>query len=143
MTVQQISVFIENRAGKLAQATAALGKAEVNIRALSLAETSDFGILRLIVDRTDVAKKALTEEGFTVDKTDVVAVQVPDRPMGLALILNILDKAQITVEYLYAFVERCGDHAVIIFRFDDSEQAIAALTSNDVEVLSAEAVYSM
>ncbi|APG26901.1 amino acid-binding protein [Syntrophotalea acetylenivorans] len=143
MTVQQISVFIENRAGKLAQATAALGKAEVNIRALSLAETSDFGILRLIVDRTDVAKKALTEEGFTVDKTDVVAVQVPDRPMGLAHILHILDEAKITVEYLYAFVERCGDHAVIIFRFDDSEQAIAALTSNDVEVLSAEAVYSM
>ncbi len=143
MTVQQISVFIENRAGKLAQATSALGKAEVNIRALSLAETSDFGILRLIVDRTDLAKKVLAEEGFAVDKTDVVAVQVPDRPMGLAHILNILDKAQITVEYLYAFVERCGDHAVIIFRFDDSEQAITALTSNDVEVLSAESVYSM
>jgi hypothetical protein len=143
MTVQQISVFIENRAGRLAQATSALGKADVNIRALSLAETSDFGILRLIVDRTDQAKAVLSEEGFTVDKTEVVAVQVPDRPMGLAHILHILDDAQITVEYLYAFIERCGDHAVIIFRFDDSGQAITALTSNGVKVLSAESVYSM
>lgn len=143
MTVQQISVFVENRKGRLAEATLALGKAEVNIRALSLAETSDFGILRLIVDRTDLAKKVLAEEGFTVDKTEVVAVQVPDRPMGLAHILHILDEAQITVEYLYAFIERCGDHAVIIFRFDDTEQAITALTSNGVKVLSAESVYNM
>lgn len=143
MTVQQISVFIENRVGRLAQATSSLGKAKVNIRALSLAETSDFGILRLIVDRTDLAKQVLSEEGFTVDKTEVVAVQVPDRPMGLAQILQVLDEAEITVEYLYAFVERCGDHAVIIFRFDDSGQAIKALTSNGVMVLSAETVSKM
>jgi hypothetical protein len=143
MTVQQISVFIENRAGRLAQATSALGKADVNIRALSLAETSDFGILRLIVDHTDLAKEVLAEQGFTVDKTQVVAVQVPDRPMGLSHILQLLDEAHITVEYLYAFIERCGDHAVIIFRFDDSEQAIATLTSSGVKVLSAESVYRM
>ncbi|OEU62204.1 MAG: amino acid-binding protein [Desulfuromonadales bacterium C00003094] len=143
MTVQQISVFIENRTGRLAQATLALGKAEVNIRALSLAETSDFGILRLIVDRTDLAKEVLTGQGFTVDKTEVVAVQVPDQPMGLGHILQILDAALITVEYLYAFIERCGDNAIIIFRFNDSTQAIAALTAGGVKVLSAESVYSM
>jgi hypothetical protein len=143
MTVQQISVFIENRAGRLAQATSVLGKAGVNIRALALADTSDFGILRLIVDRTDLAKEVLNKEGFTVEKTEVVAVQVPDRPMGLAHILKLLDEAQIAVEYLYAFVERCGDNAVIIFRFDDSAQAIAALTAKDVKVLPAESVYTL
>ncbi len=143
MTVQQISVFIENRAGRLAQATSALGEAGVNIRALSLAETSDFGILRLIVDRTDLAKEVLSKQGFTVDKTEVVAVQVPDRPMGLGHILHMLDEAQIVVEYLYAFIERCGDNAVIIFRFDNSDQAIAALTASGVKVLSADSVYSM
>ncbi len=140
MTVQQISIFIENSAGRLAEATSALGTAGVNIRALSLAETSDFGILRLIVDRTDLAKEVLTKGGFTVDKTDVVAIQVPDRPMGLATILKILDAEKIAVEYLYAFIERCGDHAVIIFRFDNCNQAIAALTAQGIEVLSAKEV---
>ncbi len=143
MTVQQISVFIENRAGRLAQATSALGMAEVNIRALSLAETSDFGILRLIVDRTDLAREVLAEQGFTVDKTEVVAVEVPDRPMGLGYILQLLDEAHIVVDYLYAFIERCGDQAVIIFRFDHNEQAIAALTTRGVKVLSAESIYRM
>lgn len=143
MTVQQISIFIENRAGRLAEATSALGEAGVNIRALSLAETSDFGILRLIVDRTDLAKEVLVKEGFTVDKTDVVAIQVPDRPMGLGNILQILDAEQITVEYLYAFIERCGDNAVIIFRFDNCDQAIATLTAQGVKVLSAQEVCEM
>ncbi len=143
MTVQQISVFIENRRGRLAEATQALGMAGINIRALSLAETSDFGILRLIVDRPDQAKQVFAEQGFTVDKTDVVAVQVPDRPMGLAHILQILDEARIAVEYLYAFIERCGENAIIIFRFDDSRQAIASLQDRGVKVLAAEAVYGM
>lgn len=143
MTVQQISVFIENRPGRLAQATSVLGGADVNIRALSLAETSDFAILRLIVDRTDLAKEVLKKAGFTVEKTDVVAVEVPDRPMGLAGILQLLDEARIAVEYLYAFFERCGDNAVIIFRFDNSAQAVAALTTQGVKVLPAESVYAM
>ena len=143
MTVQQISIFIENRAGRLAEATMALGAAGINIRALSLAETSDFGILRLIVDRTDLAKEVLVKQGFTVDKTEVVAVQVPDRPMGLSNILQILDAAKIVVEYLYAFIERCGDNAVIIFRFDNCDQAIAVLTTQGVKVLSADAVCNM
>lgn len=142
MTVQQISIFIENRSGRLAEATSALGEAGVNIRALSLAETSDFGILRMIVDRTDLAKEVLAKEGFTVDKTEVVAVQVPDRPMGLGNILRILDAEKIAVEYLYAFTERCGDHAVIIFRFNDCTQAIATLGAQGIKVLSAEAVYN-
>jgi hypothetical protein len=101
MKVEQISIFIENKSGRLAEVTDVLGKAGVNIRALSLADTSDFGILRLIVDKTDQAQKALKEKGFTVNKTEVVAVEVPDRPSGLCGILQILDSAGVNVEYMY------------------------------------------
>ncbi|MBN2645395.1 MAG: ACT domain-containing protein [Desulfuromonadaceae bacterium] len=143
MKVEQISIFIENKSGRLAEVTQTLGESGVNIRALSLADTSDFGILRLIVDKTDVAKLALKERGFTVSKTEVVAVEVPDRPAGLAGILQILDAGQVNVEYMYAFVERCGGNAVIIFRFDDAETAIKVLTQNNVHVLEGERVYTL
>ncbi|HDR46119.1 MAG TPA: ACT domain-containing protein [Geoalkalibacter subterraneus] len=143
MKVEQISIFIENKSGRLAEVTDVLGKAGINIRALSLADTSDFGILRLIVDKTDPAQKALKEKGFTVNKTEVVAVEVPDCPSGLCGILQILDSAGINVEYMYAFVERCGQNAVIIFRFDDTEGAIRVLTEKGVTVLAGERVYSM
>lgn len=143
MKVEQISIFIENKSGRLAEVTQALGEAQVNIRALSLADTSDFGILRLIVDRTDQAKQALKDRGFTVNKTEVVAVEVPDRPLGLAGILQVLDRGEVNVEYMYAFVERCGENAVIIFRFDDTESAIRVLTENGVRVLAGERVCNM
>ena len=143
MKVEQISIFIENKSGRLAEVTRVLGEAGVNIRALSLADTSDFGILRLIVDKTDPAKTALKEHGFTVNKTEVVAVEVPDRPLGLFGILQILDRAGVNVEYMYAFVERCGDNAVIIFRFDYPEEAISVLLENGVAVLKGERVYTM
>ncbi len=143
MKVEQISIFIENKSGRLAEVTHVLGSAGVNIRALSLADTSDFGILRLIVDKTDLAKAALKSGGFTVSKTEVVAVEVPDRPLGLYGILEVLDRGQVNVEYMYAFVERCGGNAVIIFRFDNPEEAIKVLTANGVGVLEGERVYSM
>lgn len=143
MKVEQISIFIENKSGRLADVTHALGSAGVNIRALSLADTSDFGILRLIVDKTDEAKAALKDQGFTVNKTEVVAVEVPDRPMGLYGILQVLDRGKVNVEYMYAFVERCGENAVIIFRFDNPEEAIRVLTANGINVLQGERVYSM
>ncbi|ABA88815.1 ACT domain protein [Syntrophotalea carbinolica DSM 2380] len=143
MKVQQISIFIENIPGRLAEVTTVLGKSGVNIRALSLADTTDFGVLRLIVDKIDLAKKVLAEHEFTVTKTDVVAVEVPDRPLGLAEILNQLDIAQITVEYLYAFVERRGENAVIIFRFDNADDAIKVLQDNGIRILSGENVYNV
>lgn len=143
MKVEQISIFIENKSGRLADVTHALGSAGINIRALSLADTSDFGILRLIVDKTDEAKAALKDQGFTVNKTEVVAVEVPDRPMGLYGILQVLDRGKVNVEYMYAFVERCGENAVIIFRFDNPEEAIKVLTANGINVLQGERVYSM
>jgi hypothetical protein len=143
MKVQQISIFIENTSGRLAEVTRVLGEAGVNIRALSLADTSDFGVLRLIVDKNDLAREALARGGFTVTKTDVVAVEVPDQPLGLARILALLDRAGINVEYLYAFVERRGANAVIIFRFDNADEAIATLLANGLEVLPGERLYQM
>jgi len=143
MKVQQISIFIENKTGRLAEVSRVLGEQGVNIRALSLADTSDFGILRLIVDNTELAREVLKKEGFTVSKTEVIAVEVPDRPLGLNSILEILDRAQVNVEYMYAFVERCGENAVIIFRFDNIEEAIRVLTSNNVHVLQGERIYGM
>jgi hypothetical protein len=143
MKVEQISIFIENKSGRLAEVTQVLGEAGVNIRALSLADTSDFGILRLIVDETDRAKTVLKEHGFTVNKTEVVAVQVPDRPLGLHGILKVLDQAKVNVEYMYAFVDRCGENAVIIFRFDSPGEAIEVLTRSGFAVLEGSRVSTM
>ena len=112
MRVEQISIFLENKAGRLAEVSRVLSEAGVNIRALSLADTSDFGILRLIVDNNDRAKEVLKERGFTVGKTDVVAVEVEDRPGGLSRILDILSRQNINVEYMYAFVQHSGKDAV-------------------------------
>ena len=143
MKVEQISIFLENKSGRLADVTKILGDAGVNIRALSLADTSDFGILRLIVNDTEKAKDILKKNNFTVGKTEVIAVEVPDRPGGLAHILDVLRKDDINVEYMYAFVERSGQDAVIIFRFDDSDKAISALTKSKIVVLPGEKVYAL
>jgi hypothetical protein len=143
MKVEQISIFIENKSGRLAEVTRTLGEHDVNIRALSLADTSDFGILRLIVDKTDLAKETLKQSGFTVNKTEVVAVEVPDQPGGLSKILKVLDGASINVEYMYAFFERSAGNAVIIFRFDETESAIETLQSNGFTILSGERVYNV
>jgi len=143
MKVKQISIFIENKSGRLAEVARALGEKGVNILALSLADTSDFGILRLLVDNTDVALETLKGSGFTVNKTDVVAVEVSDQPGGLCEILQILDEAQINVEYMYAFVERNAGNAVIIFRFDEIDSAINTLQGKGINILSGEHLYSL
>lgn len=143
MKVEQISIFIENKSGRLAEITRILGEADINIRALSLADTSDFGILRLIVNDGVRANAVLKENGFTVSKTEVVAVEVPDRPGGLSAILQTLDREAINVEYMYAFVERCGGNAIIIFRFDETDKAIAALKSQNFNMLDGSQLYNM
>lgn len=143
MKVEQISIFIENKSGRLAEITAILGKSGINIRALSLADTSDFGILRLIVDDSEKALKVLKEQRFTVSITNVIGVAVPDSPGGLTSILQILDQNNVNVEYMYAFVERSGDNAVIIFRFDNIDEAIDALTKNGVNILPSERITSI
>lgn len=143
MKVEQISIFLENKSGRLAEVTDVLAKAGINIRALSLADTADFGILRLIVNDTEKAKQVLRDNGFTVGKTEVVAVEVPDRPGGLAGILNILKERGINVEYMYAFVQKSRENAIIIFRFDEVDGAISALTSAGVKILKGEEVYAL
>ena len=143
MHVEQISIFIENKFGRLAEVTRVLGDAGINIRTLSLADTSDFGILRLIVNDAEKAKAVLKERGFTVSKTEVVAVEIPDRPGGLADILQVLDGDGINVEYMYAFVERCGENAVMIFRFDETEKAISTLIGKGFNILAGERLYSI
>lgn len=143
MKVEQISIFIENKSGRLAEVSRILGEAQVNIRALSLADTSDFGILRLIVDNTDLALQVLKAHSFTVNKTEVIGVEVPDQPGGLCSILEVLDQNNINVEYMYAFVERSGGNAVIIFRFDNVDEAIRVLTANDFTVLKGERISSL
>ncbi len=143
MKVDQISIFIENKSGRLAEISRVLGDGGINIRALSLADTTDFGILRLIVNDVEKAKTMLKEKGFTVSKTEVVAVEVPDRPGGLAQILQALDNKAINVEYMYAFVERCGENAVIIFRFDEVDKAIGVLMENNFNILEGKRLYCM
>jgi hypothetical protein len=143
MKVEQISIFLENKAGRLAEVTGTLGKAGINIRALALADTSDFGILRLIVNDHEKAKQVLKEHGFTVGRTEVVAVEVEDRPGGLNNILQILFENGINVEYMYAFVQQSGQNAVIIFRFDDIDNAVDVLRQNDVTVIGGEKLYAM
>jgi len=143
MAVEQISIFLENKSGRLAEVTGILAEAGVNIRALSLADTADFGILRLIVDRNDAAKQALKDHGFTLGMTQVVALEVPDRPGGLMGILRTLGAAGISVEYMYAFVQRSGENAIVIFRFDELDKAIQVLTAAGVRVLRGEELYAL
>ena len=143
MKVDQISVFLENKPGALTEVTRILGEAGVNIRALSLADTKDFGILRLIVNDNEKAKGVLGAKGFTVRKTEVVAVEVPDRPGGLADILKILSEAGVNVEYLYAFVQQSGSNAIIIFRFDETDRAISVLSEKKVRILEGKKVYAL
>lgn len=143
MKVEQISIFIENKSGRLAEITGVLGENGINIRALSLADTSDFGILRLIVDDSEKALKVLREQRFTVSITDVIGVEVSDSPGGLTSILQILDNNNVNVEYMYAFVERSGDNAVIIFRFDNIDDAIQALSNNGIKILPSERITSI
>ncbi len=143
MQVEQISVFLENKSGRLSEVTAILSEADVNIRALALADTSDFGVLRLIVDKTEAARQALKNNGFTVGKTSVVAVEVPDRPGGLHEILMMLNTAQLNVEYMYAFVRASGTNAVMIFRIEKDQDAIRLLADNGVTVIDGARLYSL
>ena len=143
MTIEQLSVFLENKPGKLVEALEALSEAGVDLRALSLADTSDFGILRIIVDKPQKALKVLADAGYLVRSSDVIPVAVGDRPGGLASVLRILADADVDVEYTYAFVAHSRDNAYVILRVEDDELAINALIDNGVTLLSADEVYGM
>lgn len=135
MKIEQLSIFLENKAGRLAEVTDVLASADVNIRALSLADTSDFGILRLIVNDREKAKIALKAAGFTVGLTSVVAVEVPHKPGGLNAILQLLGSKGINVEYMYAFLQK-GENAVLIFRFNRLDAAMEVLAEAGIPILN-------
>lgn len=143
MKVKQISVFLENRKGRLQEALETIAAAKMNIRALSIADTADFGILRLILPDPEKAKKALQKSNFTVRENDVIVVEVPDKPGGLASVLKILNDADINVEYLYAFVEKSGEKAMVVIRTEKIEPAVKALKKADIFVVPSEKVYSL
>lgn len=143
MRVEQIAVFMENKSGKLAEITSILADNSINIRALSVADTADFGILRLIVDNSEKAKTVLKAEGFTVGKTNVLAVEVPDKTGGLATVLKAIEAAGLNVEYMYAFVNKTGENAVLIFRFEDMDKAITSLQNDGFTLLSSEVICSL
>lgn len=143
MYVKQISVFLENRSGRLADVTDVLGKNDIDISALSIADTTDFGILRIIVNKPELALKVLKENGFTVSATDVIAISVEDKPGGLAKVLNILYRYNISVEYMYAFVGKLTDEALVIIKVEDIDKATDVLRENNVKILQPEEVYSL
>ncbi|SJZ86896.1 amino acid-binding protein [Selenihalanaerobacter shriftii] len=143
MKVKQLSIFLENKSGRLADVTETLGTKEIDIRALSIADTSDFGILRLIVDQPSKALNILKEEDFTVSETDVIAVEVSDKPGGLASALDILENENINIEYMYAFVEKSSNDALVVFRVESIEEAVNTLESKGFNLLSANEVYEL
>ena len=143
MNVLQISVFLENKSGRLAEVTDILAKNGINIRALSLADTVDFGILRLIVNDQEKTVSLLKDGGFTVSINEVVAVVVPDRAGGLASILNTLQGKGINVEYMYAIVQKNEGNAVLILRFDELEKAVSTLRAAGVSMLSGDEVQGL
>ncbi|MCL6613922.1 MAG: ACT domain-containing protein [Firmicutes bacterium] len=143
MKVKQISVFLENKSGRLAKVARVLGERGINIRALSIADTTDFGILRLIVSDPERALEALKAEGMTVSPTEVIAVQVPDRPGGLAGVLGLLEAAGINIEYMYAFVGKALDDAVVVFRVEEIDRAVALLQEKGITLLDGERIYRL
>lgn len=143
MQVEQIAVFLENKSGRLAEITSILAANEVNIRALCVADTADFGILRLIVNDVERAKTVLKANGFTVGKTKVVAVEVADEAGGLARVLKSIEKAELNVEYMYAFANKSGENAVVIFRFNEMEKAIEVLQQDGFTILKGQQVCAL
>ena len=136
MKITQISVFLENQPGRLTQAAKTLADEKIDIRTLSLADTSDFGILRLLVDDPERALAALEKANFTVKPTEVVAVEVPDSPGGLAQVLGIIADTGVSVEYMYAYTRAKNENAVMIFCFDDNARIIEILQKNNLRLFT-------
>jgi hypothetical protein len=143
MKIKQISVFLENKKGRLREITGYLAANTIDIRALSIAETKDFGVLRMIVNLPDKAYDILKGKEFVVRKTDVLAVEVDDSPGGLDKVLDILDKNSINIEYMYAFVQKATSNALLVMRFDDLERAEKILKEHRISIVAPEKVYNL
>ena len=140
MKIKQISVFLENRKGRLCEVCSLLGSNDINIRALTVAETESFGVLRMVVDKSEQAVGLLKENNFVANITGVVAVEVEDKPGGLAEVLKLFADNDLNVEYMYGFVEKFADSAILVFRFEDAELAHKVLAEKGVKVVTAEEI---
>jgi hypothetical protein len=135
MKITQISIFLENKRGRLYDVCSLFGKNNVNIRALTIAETEGFGVLRVVVDKPQEAVKLLKQNGFVAGLTDIVVVEVDDRPGGLADILKVFTDNDINVEYMYGFVEKFTDKALMVFRLENPDRAADLLTKNNIKIV--------
>lgn len=142
MMIKQISVFLENKSGRLVRVAQVLGDAGINIRGLSIADTSDFGILRLIVDRPEQAIEELKSKGVMATVTEVIAMEIPDTPGGLAKVLAYLDEAKINIEYLYSFIEKPTTNAIIMMRVERIDDALTVLKEKNVPIVGGDRIYS-
>lgn len=133
--ITQLSIFLENRLGRLFEVTSLLGENGINIRALSLADKANYGILRIIVDKRKEAVNLLKENNFSVNETKVVAAEIEDKPGGLASVLKIFVENGINVEYMYAFVEKSEEKAIVVFRVEEIEKAEILLEKNNIKVM--------
>ena len=143
MKITQISVFLENRKGRLYEVCSILGNAGINIRALTIAETESFGVLRLVVDKPSEAADLFRKQGITANLTDVVAAEVPDTPGGLANVLKTLSDNDVNVEYMYGFVEKHSENALLVFRFDNPELAAQVLRENGLAVIDEKGILGL
>jgi hypothetical protein len=143
MKITQISVFLENRKGRLFEVCSLLGRNNINIRALTIAETESFGVLRIVVDRPDVAIEALKENNFVANVTDVIAVEVSDKPGGLSEVLKVLSDNNVNIEYMYAFVEKFSKNALLVFRFEDTSLAQKILAENSIRIVTTEEINNL
>jgi len=144
MILKQVSVFLENKSGRLAEVAKVLGENNIDISALSIADTTDFGILRLIVNHPLKAIKVLNDNGFTVGTTEVIAISVEDHPGGLAAALSTLDSMHVDIEYMYAFIgNKASGKAMVIIRVENTEDALKALKDSGIDVLPSEDVYRL
>jgi len=142
MKIKQLSIFLENRKGRMRKALDVLAHLEINIRALSIADTSDFGILRLIVPEPEKAQKILENNNFVVKMGEVIAVEMSDKPGGLNAILGILDESDINLDYLYAFVDEKEERAIVLLHPEDIDGGIQALKKGSATVIPPEEVYN-
>lgn len=143
MFTKQVSIFLENKKGRLADVTKVLADAGVNMRALSLADTGDFGVLRLIVDDRARCMRALKEHGLAAQETDVVAVEIEDKPGSLHRIVEVLDRENINVEYIYTFVGKRGNSAIAVFRSDETARAVDALVKGGISILPEDVIENL
>ena len=135
MVIQQISIFLENKSGRLADVTRVMAGAGINLRAISIADTADFGILRVIVDKVDAALEALGKAGFTTRTTEVLALEIEDVPGSLAKVMDVFKETAVNIEYLYASLEKNGNKAVVIFKVEDVEHGLKIARDHKLSIV--------